>query len=80
MGILRRLVEEYEIHATVARLTADPDPEPSHAYVRDSWSGAGNCTCGAAEAHRRHPHWFTSSRSDTSRCVCGLLAGARCHG
>jgi hypothetical protein len=41
-----------------------------HAYVQDAQSGAGNCTCGAAREHRRHPHEFRRARNFPG-CVCG---------
>jgi hypothetical protein len=51
-----------------------------HTYQRDSQSGAGNCTCGAAERHRRHPHLFLSAmRHEQQLCTCGLPPEATCH-
>lgn len=53
----------------------------THPYQRDPQSGAGNCTCGAAEHHFRHPHTFRAGVTyratgdgatpmRTGRCVC----------
>jgi hypothetical protein len=61
-----------------------------HNYERDSQSGAGNCICGAAETHQRHPHEYrrvaavysmTSIllRGDIDICVCGLPPEASQH-
>lgn len=61
-----------------------------HDYQADPQSGAGNCTCGAAEHHRRHPHpfWRISpqygmatilSTGTLDTCVCGLRAEADQH-
>lgn len=44
-----------------------------HIYTKDPQSGAGNCTCGAAELHRRHPHEFVAMRAVDDNCVCGLV-------
>jgi hypothetical protein len=78
-GPLGRIIEEAAIHSTVSRLTRDPDPAPRHPYAPDPQSGAGNCTCGMAEAHRHHPHVFTPARSDPTSCVCALPETGRCH-
>jgi hypothetical protein len=62
----------------------------THSYTRDPQSGAGNCTCGASESHRRHPHQFRRVSPMTALnailnagtldvCVCGLLAEAEQH-
>jgi hypothetical protein len=76
---LQQIAEAGRAYAVVAELTRDPDPEPTHAYQADRQSGAGNCVCGYAEHHRRHPHTFRPMRSFKGRCVCALPAGARCH-
>jgi hypothetical protein len=76
---LSRIVTEARIRAAVNAITRDPDPEPTHDYQADPQSGAGNCVCGMAEAHRRHPHAFRAAASDPTRCVCALPAEARCH-
>lgn len=46
-----------------------------HAYVKDAQSGAGNCVCGAAERHVRHPHefvraWRQEPKGSETRCTC----------
>lgn len=46
-----------------------------HPYVHDPKSGAGNCWCGAAERHARHPHGFMKAASAEPRgsatlCTC----------
>lgn len=50
-----------------------------HIYQKDPQSGAGNCTCGAAERHRRHPHEFMPSNADPELCVCALPFEAGPH-
>jgi hypothetical protein len=58
-----------------------------HDYERDPQSGAGNCKCGAAEHHRRHPHDFRRARPSAAMlplrtldvCVCGQRAEAAQH-
>lgn len=47
----------------------------THAYKRDTQSGAGNCACGAAEHHVWHPHefreaWIWAQRVGEVQCVC----------
>jgi hypothetical protein len=78
-GILGRLFYAGRSYAVVSELTRDPDPAPTHRYERDPQSGAGNCVCGAAEHHRRHPHDFWAAASAHSLCVCALPRGAKCH-
>jgi len=55
-----------------------------HAYQRDPQSGAGNCICGAAEEHRRHPHdfrraWNPLRPTQNEYCVCGRLPEDKIH-
>lgn len=50
-----------------------------HQYRCDEQSGAGNCTCGAQEAHRTHWHDFRSSLSYEHSCICGKPRSADCH-
>lgn len=49
-----------------------------HPYERDPQSGAGNCACGAAQHHRRHPHLFRQALG-SERCVCALPAAHGIH-
>lgn len=49
----------------------------AHSYVSDPQSGAGNCTCGAALYHRRHPHPFRLGTA--TNCVCALPYAHECH-
>lgn len=51
----------------------------THPYEEDSQSGAGNCTCGAAEHHRRHPHTYLRAWFNDGRCVCGLTESDPTH-
>lgn len=51
----------------------------THAYEKDSQSGAGNCICGANEHHRRHPHEYMQARG-FDHCVCALPKNAPQHG
>lgn len=51
----------------------------SHAYDGDPQSGAGNCRCGGAREHVRHPHDFTPRANDTHLCVCGRPRHSRPH-
>jgi hypothetical protein len=78
-GPLARMAEAGRAYAIVSEVTRDPDPEPTHDYERSPHSGAGNCVCGMAEHHRRHPHEFWAAASDETHCVCALPRGARCH-
>lgn len=82
MNALERLARAGRTHAVVREITRDPDPGPKHEYEyeRSRHSGAGNCVCGVAEHHRRHPHDFWGADAAPSLCVCGLPAGARVHG
>lgn len=54
-----------------------------HSYSRDPQSGAGNCVCGGAERHRRHPHLFLHGAPEYGGnryiCTCGLPPEAPCH-
>jgi len=50
-----------------------------HIYLKDPQSGAGNCTCGAAERHRRHPHEFVAILKQHELCTCGLPFEAEPH-
>lgn len=50
-----------------------------HAYDRDPQSGAGNCQCGRAHEHVKHPHDFRPRASDKRRCVCGRVAAEWPH-
>lgn len=80
MRRLERIARAIDGHQQVARLTADPDPAPSHDYEPDPQSGAGNCLhCGRSEHHRKHPHPFTAAASNPSLCACALPPAARCH-
>jgi hypothetical protein len=76
---LAKLVNSIHAHMIVSELTRDPDPEPKHEYQRSPHSGAGNCVCGAAERHRRHPHGFIAADSKPELCTCGLPCDAKCH-
>lgn len=78
-GRLARLAEAGHAHSIVSEVTRDPNPAPSHAYQRDPQSGAGNCTCGMAERHRRHPHEFMPTASRPDLCVCALPPEALPH-
>lgn len=49
-----------------------------HEYVPDVQRGAGNCECGAAKEHRRHPHRIVRSYLHDG-CVCGLPFWDRVH-
>lgn len=40
-----------------------------HDYQRSPHSGAGNCDCGAAEHHVRHPHAYRQA-ANFAACVC----------
>jgi hypothetical protein len=44
-----------------------------HRYTADPASGAGNCKCGAAERHKRHPHLPMPMASNPLSCTCGVL-------
>jgi hypothetical protein len=52
-----------------------------HEYEKDTHSGAGNCTCGAAERHARHPHMYLRGLwpSGGEKCTCGLPPEADQH-
>ena len=51
-----------------------------HSYQRDPQSGAGNCVCGAAERHARHPHEFTlPAYGGSNFCCCTQPEWAPCH-
>jgi hypothetical protein len=76
---LSKLVNAIHAHMIVSELIRDPDPEPKHRYQRDPHSGAGNCVCGAAERHRRHPHEFLAMGSNPTLCTCTLPREAKCH-
>lgn len=59
---------------------------PTHLYNTDPQSGAGNCTCGMAERHRRHYHAFMEAAgiggpggNPDHLCTCGLSKYAECH-
>lgn len=78
-GRLARLVEAGRAYAIVSEVTRDPNPTPTHAYQLDLQSGAGNCVCGMAEHHRRHPHEFLAAASNPSLCVCILPREALVH-
>lgn len=49
-----------------------------HEYQEDRQSGAGNCTCGAAKNHMRHPHAFLKA-ARFPHCVCTQAADAPIH-
>lgn len=56
----------------------------THEYNPDPQSGAGNCTCGAAERHRAHPHEFMRAASSPPRgsatvCTCALPLSHEIH-
>lgn len=51
----------------------------THAYTSDPQSGAGNCTCGAAERDRRHPHMYLQALNHPNVCTCGLPPEAEQH-
>ena len=58
--------------------------QTTHEYKADPQSGAGNCVCGAAERHRRHPHdfvraWNPLMAERRDHCTCGLPPEADQH-
>jgi hypothetical protein len=57
---------------------------PMHTYESDPQSGAGNCTCGGAREHHRHPHdfrraWSAARGAVSEYCVCGQAPEALIH-
>jgi hypothetical protein len=59
---------------------------PAHLYTANPQSGAGNCTCGQAERHRRHFHEFMEaagiggpSGNPKRLCTCALPRESACH-
>jgi hypothetical protein len=49
------------------------EPWGFHTFTPHPASGAGNCVCGGAERHRRHPHEPMPRASNEYECVCGVL-------
>lgn len=50
-----------------------------HLYNPDPQSGAGNCTCGLPERHRKHFHKFMAAQDYHDLCTCALGPTAFCH-